>query len=150
MQGRDPSSRQADRTLPASSGAPESGVHHAGSHQTDHQHAAHHNGDRGSSAHQTILSIVAADDAAEQPQLLEECRSGERSSAAVLGHQGAGDIHGRDSKDDGVVSGVENGEVGTLLRVIGQAGLSRLGNDALAGVADDVQPFRFLKVCHGP
>ena len=44
----------------------------------------------------------------------------------------------------------KNGEVGTLLRVIGQAGLSRLGNDALAGVADDVQPFRFLKVCHGP
>ena len=27
----------------------------------------------------------------------------------------------------------KNGEVGTLLRVIGQAGLSRLGNDALAG-----------------
>lgn len=44
----------------------------------------------------------------------------------------------------------KNGEVGTLLRVIGQAGLSRLGNDALAAVADDVQPFRFLKVCHGP
>ena len=44
----------------------------------------------------------------------------------------------------------KNGEVGTLLRVVGQAGLSRLGNDALAGVADDVQPFRFLKVCHGP
>lgn len=90
------------------------------------------------------------DDAAEQPQLLEECRSGERSSAAILGHQGAGDIHGQDSKDDGVISGVENGEVGTLLRVVGQAGLSRLGNDALAAVADDVQPFRFLKVCHGP
>ena len=103
MQGRDPSSRQADRTLPASSGAPESGVHHAGSHQTDHQHAAHHNGDRGSSAHQTILSIVAADDAAEQPQLLEECRSGERSSAAVLGHQGAGDIHGKDSVNPAVL-----------------------------------------------
>ena len=72
------------------------------------------------------------------------------AAAAILGHQGAGDIHGQDSKDDGVVSGVENGEVGTLLRVVGQAGLSRLGNDALAGVADDVQPFRFLKVCHGP
>lgn len=59
------------------------------------------------------------DDAAEQPQLLEECCSSERSSAAILGHQGAGDIHGQDGKDDGVVSRVENGEVVTLLRVVG-------------------------------
>lgn len=43
------------------------------------------------------------DDAAEQPQLLEECRSSERSSAAILGHQGAGDIHGQDSVNPAVL-----------------------------------------------
>ena len=122
MQGRDRSSRQAGRRCPASSGAPESGVHRTSPEK--------------------------------QPQLLEECRSGERSSAAILGHQGAGDIHGQDSKDNGVVSGVENSEVGTLLRVVGQAGLSRLGNDALAGVADDVQHIHHNvegeTCCHGP
>ena len=43
------------------------------------------------------------DNAAEQPQLLEECRSGERSSAAILGHQGASDIHGQDSVNPAVL-----------------------------------------------
>ena len=60
-------------------------------------------------------------------------------SQGELGHQDIGDNDGEDDvHQDDIVHRIAHCEDGALLGVVGQAGLSRLGDDALAGVANDV------------
>ena len=60
-------------------------------------------------------------------------------SQGELGNQAVGnDDRDDDVHQDDVVHGIAHCEDGALLGVVGQAGLSRLGDNALAGVAQDV------------
>ena len=60
-------------------------------------------------------------------------------SQGELGHQDIGDNDGEhDVHQNNVIHSIAHCEDGALLGIVGQAGLSRLGDNALAGVANDV------------
>ena len=62
-----------------------------------------------------------------------------RRIEGVVGDEGGRQQDGPDhAEDQGDPHGVEHGEDGALGRVVGQAGLSGLGDNTLAGIADDV------------
>ena len=54
----------------------------------------------------------------------------------AVGSHGDDDVAG---EQQGVVNTVESGERGTLLGIVGDAGLSGLGDDTLAGVAQQTR-----------
>ena len=65
--------------------------------------------------------------------------SGGAVRASVLGHQVVDGQDGEHHAQQGVKHGIEHGEHGALLRVVGHTGLGRLGDAALEGIANDVE-----------
>ena len=72
-----------------------------------------------------------------QPEGMEELGAGV-AAHILVGIGDTGSNNTQNGEQQGVVHTVEGGEHGTLLGIVGQAGLSRLGDHTLEGVADVV------------
>ena len=87
-------------------------------------------------------ALTCGDDFFQRRALLQQSSDLIASSSGgqrEVGQQGSGQVGSpEDAHKEHVVSSIEHREDGTLLGVVGQTGLCRLGDDTLEGVADDI------------